>query len=202
MLQVFLQGGIMMYPLLLCSIWALTIIIWKWLSLRNHTLIDETFMQKIYHSLKTNGMDATLAEVESAQTISSKLIATVIKSTKFPREEGLDRLKAALNRIAMSLEKHMNILHSLITIAPMIGLLGTVLGLMEIFKGIASAVTGDPSTMYAGISVALINTVMGLAIAIPCAFFYQYFSQRIDAVLTDIEDNMMALLDFCRHLEG
>ncbi len=202
MLQLFIQGGVMMYPLLLCSVWALAIIIWKFLSLRSHALLDDRFIEKIKQTLSSKGMEQTLQEVQSANTMSGKLIATVITSTKFPREEAMDRLRAAQHRIAMVLEKNMNILHSMITIAPMIGLLGTVLGLMEIFRGIASAVTGDPSVMYAGISIALINTVTGLAVAIPCAFFYQYFSQRIDTVVTDIEDNMMELLDFCRHLEG
>ncbi len=198
MLHFFLEGGPMMFPLLLCSIAALYVIFWKAWALLRCGLVSPVYYERIQNLLLTQGRDKTIQDLRAGHAPGDVLVATVLSTIELPREEVQEHVQAAQHQVMVDLEKGLGFLHSLISIAPMIGLLGTVLGLMDIFRSIAGAATGDVTGMYAGISVALINTVSGLAVAIPCAFFYQFFSQRVDQLTAKISTQLMALLAFCR----
>lgn len=192
------QGGPMMIPLLACSIWAVYIILWKSISLLRHPLRNPVYYERIQNVVLTQGREAALQSLQLSRSLSDQLTSAVISASEMTREDAHDSLQAAQEQVAVELERGLSVLHSMISIAPMIGLLGTVLGLMDIFKGISAAVSGDITVMYAGISVALINTVFGLAVAIPCAFFYQFFSQRVDLASSKISLHLVSLLQFCR----
>jgi biopolymer transport protein ExbB len=198
MVDFIVKAGPMMIPLILCSVWALYVVIWKSVSLLFHPLRSIGFYERVQNMLLTQGRERTIEDFGQSKRAEERLIAVVLGSQGLAREQAQDEIQVAQHQVVVDLEKGLGTLHSLVSIAPMIGLLGTVLGLMDIFKGISSAVTGDVTMMYSGISVALINTVSGLAIAIPCAFFYQFFSQRVDILSATISSRLVSLLAFCR----
>ncbi len=198
-LTLFLEGGPMMIPLALCSIWALYIVIWKTLTLWKLPMSKALFWEKLQNQLLNYGKDRVLTDLSDQNDVSSMLAKSILSASDYSEQEAKEQLHATLNQISVRLEKGLHILQGLISIAPMIGLLGTVLGLMTIFKGLSAAMSGDVSGMYAGISVALINTVSGLAIAIPAAFFYQHFSNKLTILMADIEAQSVAFLNFCRN---
>ena len=196
-LDLLIQGGPMMIPLLACSVWAVYVILWKAISLFRYPLRSPIYLERVQNVILTQGREAAVQELGSGSA-SDQLVSAVILASEMSRDDAHDTIQAAQERVSVELERGLSVLHAMISIAPMIGLLGTVLGLMDIFKGISAAVTGDVTAMYAGISVALINTVFGLAVAIPCAFFYQFFSQRVDMISAKISLSLVSFLQFCR----
>ena len=92
----------------------------------------------------------------------------------------------------------MNILSSIITVAPILGLLGTVLGLMDIFNVISGGSIGDAQALSSGIATALITTVTGLLIAVPLIFFNQFFNQKIEHFILDLERMSYEMIQFCQ----
>lgn len=198
MFNLLLKGGPMMYPLLAASIWAVYVIIQKFLFLNYNPILTPSLIEKIKEKIRIEGKVKTIQDLRINQEESVQFIANVVEISDLPVEEVQDRMKVISAPVILKIDRNMNMLSALITVAPMIGLLGTVIGLMDIFKGLSNAASGDPTLMYSGISVALINTVAGLAIAIPAAFFYQFLSHKIEVTIANMEVHMNSFLDFCQ----
>jgi biopolymer transport protein ExbB len=100
--------------------------------------------------------------------------------------------------VVHELEHFLNTLGTIAAISPLLGLLGTVIGMMQIFSTITNVGVGDPQQMAGGISVALITTVAGLIVAIPALFFYRYFRGRVDDLVIDMEAEAIKLIEIVR----
>lgn len=198
MFHLLLEGGPMMFPLLAVSVWAVYMIFQKFLFLRFNPILTPSLIEKIKEKIKVEGKLKTIEDLRVSKEESIQFIANVIAISDLPVEEVQERMKVIAEPVILKIDNNMNMLSALITIAPMMGLLGTVIGLIDIFKGLSAAASGDPSVMYVGISVALINTVAGLAIAIPCGFFFQYFTHKIEVTVANMEVQMNTFLDFCQ----
>ncbi len=198
MFHLFLKGGIMMYPLLACSLWAVYMIIQKILLLKYNPILTPSLLEKVQNKVLASGKAQTIQELQVSNDVGVQFIANVIAASSLPLEEVQDRMGILAGPVILKMESNMNMLSALITVAPMIGLLGTVLGLIDIFRGLAMAAAGDPTVMYSGISIALVNTVTGLLVAIPCAFFFQYLSHKLEVAIADMEVQINGFLDFCQ----
>jgi biopolymer transport protein ExbB len=198
MLTLFYQGGAMMIPLLLCSTFVGYLIIWKLISLWIYPLKHITYFERVQNLLLTQGRELTIQTLRASRKTQDRLVSAVLASIDLPRDEAQDHIRTASREVEVQLDRGVQALHSMVSIAPMVGLLGTVLGLMEIFRGIAHVASGDMTQLYSGISIALINTVFGLGIAIVSGVFYQLFSQSVESAIAKVDANLMALLAFCR----
>ncbi len=198
MLTLFYQGGPMMIPLLLCSVFVVYLILWKLISLWVYPLKHITYFERIQNLLLTQGRESTIQNLRASHKPQDRLVSAILGSIDLPRDEAQDHIRTATREVELQLDRGVQTLQSMVSIAPMIGLLGTVLGLMAIFKGIAQVSTGDMTQLYSGISIALINTVFGLGIAIVSGIAYQLFSQRVESAIAKVDANLMALLAFCR----
>lgn len=199
MLQLLMKGGYLMVPLLLSSILALAIIIEKFISLRlvenrSKRFIDKT--RTIVNGNQGNKAERILALCEMTSSPLSRILRTGIEKRDRQRQEIKETLQDAGSLEIPYLEKHLKILGTIVTVAPLIGLLGTVVGMIRSFNVIAVQGVGQPGALAGGIAEALLTTAVGLTIAIPTLVFYNYFMNRTDKVVRQFEKVSSEFIDF------
>ncbi|MFH0772502.1 MAG: MotA/TolQ/ExbB proton channel family protein [Candidatus Omnitrophota bacterium] len=191
MLEWLLKGGPMMWPILICSITALAVAVEKGIYLWRIKLETKKFMDEISDSLKRNRvMDAIEICEKNPSPLSNILKSGILKYDRTHQEIRQAIEDAAIREIP-ALEKNIGILATITQISPLLGLLGTVLGMVEVFQeiqekaGILSPVT--PADISMGVWQALIATVAGLAVAIPALTAYNYFVNRVNNFRREME---------------
>lgn len=198
MLDLFFKGGPVMILLLICSIVGCAIIIQKILFLKKYHLNVTPVLESLKNSLMTIGIDETLRNLRHNRGILPRVLLCSIKLFNLPSEDIQEGLKEATYQEIPKLERNMNFLSSIITVAPILGLLGTVLGLMDIFNVISGGGLGDTAALSSGIAEALITTVTGLFISIPFIFCYQYLHHRIDCFSMDLDRASHDIINFSK----
>ncbi|MCC7430991.1 MotA/TolQ/ExbB proton channel family protein [bacterium] len=185
--QLFEQGGIMMYPILLCSVLALTIIIERFINLRKAKIIDA----RITSVLSAINSVEDINVAKNVCLASKGVFANIVIIGLENRTEKVQELRQILNdqgrQEIRSLEFGLVTLETIASVAPLFGLLGTVLGMITLFKVIAEQGTGNPSVLSGGISEALITTVAGLVVGISSLIAYNYFENKANGIISDIE---------------
>jgi len=202
MLQILIKGGLLIVPLIFCSILALAIIIEKFITLkiietRSRRFIDKT--RSIINGDEDNKTEKVLALCEMTSSPLSRILKAGIEKKDREREEIREALEDAGSSEIPYLEKHLKILGTIVTVAPLIGLLGTVVGMIKVFKAfnvIALKGVGEPGALAGGIAEALITTAVGLSIAIPSLIFYNYFMHRTDKIVRQFEKVSSEFIDF------
>ncbi len=194
-LDFFLKGGIFMIPLLACSIVSLMIIIERGVALRRNRLISPRVATAI-ESLAIGAQPQELAGIVSKDASSlSRLVSTALQHLDEPRPANVEAVQMQARHEVVLLERGLVVLEIITGIAPLLGLLGTVAGLVHIFEDIGSVGLGDQGMGLArGISEALNTTVAGLVIAIPSLIFWSYFSRKIESLAAEMEALMGELI--------
>ena len=195
MVTYFNKGGFLMWPLLGLFIIGLIIAIVKlWLLLRAR-INSKKFLAKILQTIKDEGIDEAIKLCEKTRGP----VAALFHAALLKVDKGLEYVDTAVeNEAAVQmgiLEKGMIWLSTIVAIAPMLGFLGTVQGMIVAFDQIARSNDIVPSEVAGGISVALLTTFAGLAIAIPMQFFYNLFVAMIDGMIVDMEDATNKLIE-------
>jgi biopolymer transport protein ExbB len=185
MLEIFIKGGPVMYPLLACSILVLTVIIERalfWISVnmhRNRHLIDE-----VLELCRTGDWESVRIKTKGSKDFIIKILLTGIVHREFSMTKAME--SAAAEEIR-KLRRYMGVLDTMITVAPLLGIFGTVIGIIMSFEALGSAGIEHPQAVTAGIAQALITTATGLGIAILSVFPYNYFNSRIEKAALNIE---------------
>ncbi len=195
MIEFFQKGGVMMYPLLLCSIFALAVTIERlWNLRRKAVLVPE--VAAVLEQIQTPA-DFSLAR-SICQKFSgpfSQIVVTCIDNYDLPTDELRLTIEDEGRQQVRSLKRWLGILETVAGIAPLLGLLGTVLGMIDVFEVIEQMGVGQAKALSGGISQALITTVAGLFIGIPALIAYNYLSSRSDNLILDIEKYTLVLLN-------
>jgi len=207
MLQFLIKGGPLMIPLVICSVTALAIVIEKFISMRGIEKKASEFIEKTRKILKGDEKGEVNREVFKELRINRVLAlcktvsppARILKAAIEKKERGREEVKEAIVD-AGSLEvpylgRYLRILETIVTIAPLIGLLGTVRGMIRAFDEIALQGVGQPGALAGGISEALYTTAFGLSIAIPCLIFYNYFVHRTERFIRKLESSSSEFLE-------
>ena len=201
MLDLFYQGGPFMYPLLLTLLLGLAVAFERFWALSRASINTRKFLQRIKIALKEEGI--TAAQELCANTRGP--VAAIFHAGLMRVDRGLEHVEKAIENagtIEMSfLEKGLVWLATVANIAPMLGFLGTVSGMIAAFQTIAEAGDIEPTMVASGISEALITTASGLTIAIPIQAFHNYFVSRIDRLIIDMEESANDLIDFLVEME-
>lgn len=195
MFELIQSGGIMMFPLLFSSVIAVAIIIERFMALRVGNVVpreDIEQARKLASSAKL--MDAQIDELRNS-SLMGRVLATGLDSRELPRHIMKENVEEAGRHVVQELERYLPALSTIVTIAPMMGLLGTVLGMIGVFSTINAAGVGNPQQMAGGISEALITTVAGLLIAIVTLVFERYFKARVDGYVTTMEREALRLIE-------
>jgi len=193
-LRLFGAGGIVMIPLLICSIFALAVVIEKLYALRARKVIAPAVVE-LAGSLRTNEDMTALAGVcRRIDTPFARVIRTGLENADLPRAENVELIQSAARHEVGSLERGLTILEIITGISPLLGLLGTVLGMFHVFSVIVESGVGEASALSGGISEALLTTIVGLFIAIPSLVAHSYFSKRVDDLTLEIERHASSLV--------
>jgi biopolymer transport protein ExbB len=191
----FNEGGAWMWPVLICLIIGLAIAFERIISLNRADINTRDFLQRVKQALDEGGIPA--AEEECASTRGP--VASVFQAGLLRADEGIDAVEKAVvsyGSIEMSfLERGLVWLSLFISVAPMLGFLGTVIGMIEAFDAIENAGDISPRLVAGGIKIALLTTAFGLIVAVILQFFYNYAVSKIDRIVAEMEDASIELID-------
>jgi len=199
MLDFFIKGGWLMIPLGICSILALAIIIEKFITLKIIESRSEKFAEKTRSIINSNDdrkVDKILALCEMTPIPLARIIKKGLEKRGKSKEEIKEVIQDAGSEEIPYLEKRLKILGTITAIAPLIGLLGTVVGMIKAFNVITVQGVGNPGALAGGIAVALYTTAFGLSIAIPSLIFYNYFMHRTDKIIRRLESVSREFMEF------
>ena len=195
MLEIFLAGGILMWPILVCSLIVIAISAERYWTLNPTKIAPKTLLAQVWSWIKNNQLDATkLRELKQSSPL-GQILAAGLSNSKHGREVMKDSVQEAASKVIHDLERYVNVLGTIANIAPLLGLLGTVLGMIEVFNAIMMQGSGSTGALAGGISVALYTTVGGLVVAIPATISHRYFQRRIDFIVVTMEEEAIKLVD-------
>jgi biopolymer transport protein ExbB len=195
MFEPIVRGGIVMIPLFLCSIVALIVSIERWLYLRNAKVDTARLMGKIRAGLDRGSPGEARGVCEATPGPVARVLGATLAHFDMPKED----LREVAREVALAeqpvLDGHLPVLATMVTVAPLLGLLGTISGLIKVFHVIAGGQIGDPAALSGGIAEALITTFTGLCIAIPFLVVYNSLSTRVETLTHEIELRVTELLN-------
>ena len=200
MIQFFIHGGFFMGLLLLCSLVSLAVIILRGLALRRALVMPEMIEREIemLQPDDTEGVVKLSRLVRNDDSTLARIAQVGLQNLNWPKIENLEAVQTKARTEIVRLESGMFILEIIVGIAPLLGLLGAVSGLVKVFASFgANASANDPHLMANGISEALSTTIVGLAIAIPSLIAYSYFSKRVEIMASEMESLISELLAKC-----
>lgn len=181
------RGGIVMIPLILCSIISLAIFIEKLITLRRKRIIIPEIISVIDNVKSLEDISLAISICEKNKGVFSNIIQLVLKNNHLPKEEIREMFDDQGRQEVRTLERGLVILETIAAIAPLLGLLGTVTGMIKVFDVISVQGVGQAGALSGGISEALLTTVVGLSIGIPTLVFYNYFTNKAENLILDIE---------------
>ncbi|QEP44161.1 MotA/TolQ/ExbB proton channel family protein [Ectothiorhodospiraceae bacterium BW-2] len=195
MLELMIAGGWLMVPILLCSIFAMTIIIERLLVLRQRRIAPPNLVNGLW-KLHIEGK-LTNQHIEQLALTSplGRVLAAGLTHLTAEREVMKEVIEEAGRQAVGEMERYLNALGTIASITPLLGLLGTVIGMIKVFAAITAAGVGDPTILAGGISEALITTATGLSVAIVSLAFYRHFRHRVDMLALRMEEEALRLVE-------
>ena len=194
MWQIILAAGWPICPLIFASVVALAIIGERFFALRESTVAPKNLLPEVQTWLAKGGITKeTIARLEQ-HSLLGQLFASALANSKNSREITKEAIEETGRAVDHQLGKYLSTLGSIATVAPLLGLLGTVIGMVELFGAFTS--TGHDVAQFArGISVALYNTAAGIVVAVPAMLTYRYFRAKVDSLLVDMEQQAIKLVE-------
>lgn len=195
MLELIKSGGWLMLPILLCSAVALAIVAERFWTLRPSRLAPPNLLPEIRQWLKRGGPDRQQLNTLREHSPLGRILAAGLANAGHGRDIMKESIQETATQVVHELERFLNTLGTIAAITPLLGLLGTVIGMIDVFSAIMIHGTGDASRLAGGISQALITTASGLTVAIPAIFFHRFFMRRVDEVTLSLEQQAVHLVD-------
>jgi len=195
MFDLIVKGGIFMYPIIFCSIVALAIFLERLWVLRRRNIIPQDFINNVEGLLKKQKISEAVFLCQNDISSIAKIFLAGLRST----QKGMWLVKEAIeergSREATILEKNVDILSTIANLTPLLGLLGTVSGMIKTFNAISVQGIGNPAPLAGGIAEALITTATGLCIAIPTLVCYRFLKDKASSLIFEMEENSIRLVD-------
>lgn len=194
MLALIQAAGWPIWPLIIASVLALAIIFERFYSLRRQQVMPTNLLEQTLANLRQHGPNPDVMRALTEGSPLGRVLAAGVRNIGLSRELMKESLEEAGRAAAHDLDRYLMSLGTIASVAPLMGLLGTVIGMVEIF-GSQTPTGGNPAVLAHGISVALYNTAFGLIVAIPSMIFYRYFRGRVDAYLVEMEQQALRLVE-------
>ncbi len=195
MFDILKSGGWLMVPILLCSVLVLGIVVERYWALRKSKVAPKELLGKVWHLIKQNQLDASKIKALKTENLLGQILAAGLSNSKHGREVMKDSIEEAASHVVHEMERFLSTLGTIAAITPLLGLLGTVLGMIEVFTAIMIQGTGNAGVLAGGISQALITTAAGLTVAIPALVFHRALTRRVDELLVGMEQDCIKLVD-------
>jgi biopolymer transport protein ExbB len=186
-IEIIQAAGWPIWPIILCSIIAIAIIGERFYSLRQELVAPRDLLPKVIQEYRKSGVTADMLARTAQSSLLGKVLAAGLKNINSPREVMKESIEEAGRAASQELDRYLTTLGTIATMSPLLGLLGTIIGMIEIFG--ASTPTGitDPAQLAHGISIALYNAAFGIIVAVPSLVFYRHFRARADSLIVEME---------------
>lgn len=198
LLEIVLAGGPLMIPILVCSFVLVLVVFERTISLRRGRVVPGPFVKRFLHQLQEGSLnrEAALTRCRENSSHVARVFAAAVRKWGKPAVEVEQAVLDEGERTANELRRYLRVINGVATVCPLLGLLGTVWGMMEAFNAIAtSSAIGRPELLAGGISGALVSTAAGLFVAIPALIAYLFFVGRVDRLIMDIDSRGQQLVD-------
>jgi biopolymer transport protein ExbB len=184
-----------MLPIILCSIAVIAISVERYWTLNPSKIAPKHLLAQVWGWIKNNQLDGSkLKELKQSSEL-GRVLAAGLSNSRHGREVMKDSIQEAANQVIHDMERYVGALGTIAAIAPLLGLLGTVLGMIKVFTAIMLQGTGNAGVLAGGISEALVTTAAGLCVAIPAMMAHRYFVRRVDALVVNMEQEAVKLVD-------
>lgn len=195
MFELIKNGGWLMLPIILCSIVSMGIIVERFWSLQRSKIFPPELVPQLWKLSKEKEIDSvTLRRVQLNSPLGAVLAAGLLN-----KNHGREMMKTSIEetgrQVVHELERFLNSLGTIASITPLLGLLGTVVGMIKVFAAIMVHGVGDPGILAGGISEALLTTAAGLTVAIPSLIFHRYFERLVDEYVLKMEEEALKMVD-------
>ncbi|MGM0953262.1 MAG: MotA/TolQ/ExbB proton channel family protein [Pseudomonadota bacterium] len=195
MFELLKAGGILMVPIVACSVLALAIILERFWSLRASRVAPPQSVNELWRWIKKKELNSKKLKALQASSPLGQVLAGGLMNAKHGREIMKESIEQEASQVIHQLERFLNPLGTIATITPLLGLLGTVIGMIKVFAEIQLAGVGNAGNLAGGISEALITTAAGLSVAIPALIAHRYFIRRVDELVVNMEQEAIKLVE-------
>ena len=194
MLSIVEAAGWPIWPLILCSVIALAIIGERMWTLRRNAVVPRPLLPRVIHEYRQNGVSPEMVTRVASDSPLGQVFAAALRNLTSSPAIMKEAIEEAGRAVTLELERFLTTLGTIAAIGPLLGLFGTVIGMIEIF-GSQTPQGGNPLVLAHGISIALYNTAFGLVVAVPSMIFYRYYRAKVDAMLVDMELQAIKLVE-------
>ncbi len=195
MFEIIQSGGLLLWPIIACSIISLTIICERFWSLRTSRIIPGQLVPQVWRLHKGDQLDEARIRTLRMSSPLGTVLGAGLLNYKHGREIMKESIEEAGRQVVHDLERYLNTLGTIASVTPLLGLLGTVVGMIKVFAAITAGGMGDPTKLAGGISEALITTAAGLSVAIPALIFYRYFEGKVGMLVLKMEEESLKLIE-------
>lgn len=195
MFEMIQAGGLLMIPILLCSVLATVIVLERLWTLQEKKIAPKHLVAQVWQWHKGNNVDEEHLRALSSNSPLGRVLASGLANRNHPREFMKEAIEETGRQVVQELERYLNTLGTIASVSPLLGLLGTVIGMIKVFAEITTMGVGNPGALASGISMALITTAAGLTVAIPTLIFYRYFRGKVDSLVLVMEEEALKIVD-------
>ncbi|MBL4622422.1 MAG: MotA/TolQ/ExbB proton channel family protein [Immundisolibacteraceae bacterium] len=195
MIELVKSGGWLMAPILLCSVVALAIVIERFWALQQQKINPDFLIGRIRRWHQDDQLNSDRIRALRDHSPLGRVLAAGLSNMELSRELMKESIEETGRHVVLELERFLNTLGTIASITPLLGLLGTVVGMIKVFAVITEQGVGDPAVLSGGISQALTTTAAGLVVAIPALFFYRYFRGRVNELVLDMEQEAIRMVE-------
>lgn len=195
MFDIIVSGGWLMLPIILCSIAVIAITVERFWSLNPAKIAPRNQLGEVWNLIQNNQMDSEkLKELRRSSPL-GRILAAGLSNSRHGRDVMKDSIEEAASQVIHDMERFLAPLGTIAAITPLLGLLGTVFGMITVFNAIMMEGTGNAGVLAGGISQALITTAAGLSVAIPAMISHRFFLRRMDSLVVTMEQEAVKLVD-------
>ena len=202
MLELVQSGGWLMAPILLCSVAAMAIIVERLWSLQRERVVPADLAARAWEWVRTGTLTEERIQALREGSPFGRILAAVLASRHLDREMMKEYIEEVGRHVAHELDRYLNALGTIAAISPLLGLLGTVIGMIKVFAVITAQGVGEPRVLAGGISEALVTTAAGLTVAIPSLLFHRVLRGRVDELVLTMEREALKLVGSLERLRS
>ena len=195
MVEIVKSGGWLMLPIILCAIVAMGIILERFWTLQQKRVIPEDLTSKVWGWVKKDQLDQKQIQTLHQGSALGQILAAGLVNRDRERAVLKDAIEDTGRHVVHELERYLETLGTVAAVTPLLGLLGTVIGMVQVFTAITTHGVGNPTVLAGGIAQALITTAAGLSVAIPSLIAYRYYRSRVDTLVVDMEKEAIKLVE-------
>ncbi len=202
MFDLITSGGWLMLPIIICSVIAMAVVGERLWALKTQRVAPKHLVAQIYHLHKQNRLDNSALNALRSSSYLGRILASGLDNVHYEREVMKEAIEETGRHVVHELERYLNMLGTIASITPLLGLLGTVVGMIKVFTVITAQGVGNPSVLAGGISEALLTTAAGLTVAIPSVMSHRYFRRKIDDLVVMMEQEAIKLVEIIHGQRG